>query len=308
MMPGMDGTEATRIIREIGTDYAKTIPVIALTADAIIGNSKLFLSRGFQAFLTKPIDIMLLDSVITRWVRNKDLEKELKEKSPELFTGKVSPDNTRPQEEKDSNAVNSNSERYTSLVEASKGIAGFDITIGLELVDNDIESWLEVIRSFVHHTPLLLDSIHEVTAETLPEYTITVHGIKGSCYSLGARTMGEKAEDLEHKGRAGDLEFVRKNNTDFIAQTEKLVNDFKDLIRTAEKEDSRALKPAPDRDLLVKILDAAAHYDMEGLEEFIAKLEQYRYEKDDDLVPWLREQSNCSEFLAIQDRLAKTLK
>jgi signal transduction histidine kinase/DNA-binding NarL/FixJ family response regulator len=301
MMPGMDGTEATRIIREeIGTDYAKNIPVIALTADAIIGNDKLFLSRGFQAFLTKPIDIMLLDSVITRWVRDRDLEKELKEKD--------SPDNTGPREEKDSNTAHPDSERYELLIEAAKTIPGFDITMGLELVDNDIESWLEVIRSFVSHTPLLLGSLHDVNPETLPGYTITVHGIKGSCYSLGARTVGEKAEDLEHKGRAGDLEFVRKNNSDFIAQAKKLVNDFKILINIAEKEKTCGLKPAPDKEVLAKILSAAARYDMQSLEEFITDLEQYSYETDNDLVPWLRDQGNRSEFIAIQERLAKMLK
>jgi CheY-like chemotaxis protein len=43
MMPEMDGFEAVRIIREeIGTEYAKKIPIIALTANAIIGNEDLF--------------------------------------------------------------------------------------------------------------------------------------------------------------------------------------------------------------------------------------------------------------------------
>ncbi|MDR0881702.1 MAG: response regulator [Candidatus Adiutrix sp.] len=78
MMPGMDGLEATRIIREeIGTDYARTVPIIALTANAIVGNEDMFLQKGFQAFLPKPIDILRLDVIINRWVRDKELEKKL---------------------------------------------------------------------------------------------------------------------------------------------------------------------------------------------------------------------------------------
>ncbi|GHS96272.1 hypothetical protein FACS1894108_00620 [Planctomycetales bacterium] len=78
MMPGMDGVEATRIIRrEIGTDYAKNIPIIVLTANAIAGNEEMFLRSGFSAFLAKPIDIMQLDMVINRWVRDPELEREL---------------------------------------------------------------------------------------------------------------------------------------------------------------------------------------------------------------------------------------
>jgi signal transduction histidine kinase len=43
MMPGIDGLETTRIIREeIGTEYARTVPIIALTANAIVGNEEMF--------------------------------------------------------------------------------------------------------------------------------------------------------------------------------------------------------------------------------------------------------------------------
>jgi CheY-like chemotaxis protein len=70
MMPGMDGLEATRIIREeIGTLYAKTVPIIALTAAEVDGEGDLFLQNGFNAFLSKPIDITRLDEEINRWVR-----------------------------------------------------------------------------------------------------------------------------------------------------------------------------------------------------------------------------------------------
>jgi signal transduction histidine kinase/CheY-like chemotaxis protein len=71
MMPGMDGIEAARIIREeIGTLYAKTVPVIALTAAEVDSKEELFLQNGFNTFLLKPIDIVSLDSVINRWVRD----------------------------------------------------------------------------------------------------------------------------------------------------------------------------------------------------------------------------------------------
>ena len=77
MMPEMDGIEATRIIREeIGTEYAENIPVIALTANAIVGNEDMFLSRGFQGFISKPIDMAKLDAVLRRWVRDRSREPE----------------------------------------------------------------------------------------------------------------------------------------------------------------------------------------------------------------------------------------
>ena len=74
MMPEMDGMEATRQIRALGTDYAQTMPIIALTANVTAGNEQMFLNNGFQAFLPKPIDLMALDSVVQRWVRDKSRE------------------------------------------------------------------------------------------------------------------------------------------------------------------------------------------------------------------------------------------
>ncbi|MDR1947976.1 MAG: response regulator [Spirochaetaceae bacterium] len=69
MMPGIDGIETVRIIRdEIESDYIKTIPVIALTANAIAGNDKMFLENGFQGFLSKPIDTIKLDAILRTWL------------------------------------------------------------------------------------------------------------------------------------------------------------------------------------------------------------------------------------------------
>ncbi|MDR2899390.1 MAG: response regulator [Clostridiales bacterium] len=68
MMPGMDGIEALKLIREIGSDYSKTIPVIALTANALTGSEKQFLDSGFQGFLSKPIDMDKLGGILKKWV------------------------------------------------------------------------------------------------------------------------------------------------------------------------------------------------------------------------------------------------
>ncbi|MDR3123934.1 MAG: response regulator, partial [Treponema sp.] len=68
MMPGMDGIEAARIIRnEIGSDYARQVAMVALTANAISGMKEMFLNCGFTDFISKPIDIYHLDMLLNRW-------------------------------------------------------------------------------------------------------------------------------------------------------------------------------------------------------------------------------------------------
>jgi signal transduction histidine kinase len=71
MMPGLDGIETVHIIREeLGgeSEYARAVPIIALTANAIVGNEEMFIENGFQGLLAKPIDMRKLDEVLRKWV------------------------------------------------------------------------------------------------------------------------------------------------------------------------------------------------------------------------------------------------
>ena len=68
MMPGMDGVETTRAIREIGTQYAASVPIIALTANVFADKDNIFIDHGFQGYLSKPIDLHRLDEVLRAWL------------------------------------------------------------------------------------------------------------------------------------------------------------------------------------------------------------------------------------------------
>jgi len=67
MMPGMDGIEATKIIRSMGYDH----PIVALTANTFKGATEMFMSNGFSGFISKPIDLNQLNSYLLRFIRDK---------------------------------------------------------------------------------------------------------------------------------------------------------------------------------------------------------------------------------------------
>jgi len=71
MMPEMDGIEATKLIRE---KYAE-LPLIALTANAVSGTKEMFLSNGFDDFLSKPIDTIKLNAILGKWIPKEKQEK-----------------------------------------------------------------------------------------------------------------------------------------------------------------------------------------------------------------------------------------
>jgi len=67
MMPKMDGMETTKILRESGYTH----PIVALTANALIGQAKIFMENGFDDFISKPIDIRQLNTVLKKFIHHK---------------------------------------------------------------------------------------------------------------------------------------------------------------------------------------------------------------------------------------------
>jgi CheY-like chemotaxis protein len=68
MMPELDGIETTRIIR---TEYEKQVegtPIIALTANALVGAREEYLRNGFEDFLSKPFERWQIHKLLERWI------------------------------------------------------------------------------------------------------------------------------------------------------------------------------------------------------------------------------------------------
>ena len=76
MMPGMDGVEATHIIREMEEEYFKNVPIVALTANAVTGAREMFLREGFQDFVTKPIEMNAMERTLRKWIPDELIEHE----------------------------------------------------------------------------------------------------------------------------------------------------------------------------------------------------------------------------------------
>jgi HPt (histidine-containing phosphotransfer) domain-containing protein len=260
MMPGMDGIETAGKIRKLGTGNAETVPIIALTANAIAGSEEMFLSKGFAGFLSKPIDLIKLDAAIRRWVRDESMEFHIK---------------------------------------------GVDVNAGIERFGGDGDAYKQVLRSFAANTRELLGTIGEISREDLGGYAITVHGIKGSCRSICAETAGEMAMVLETAAKEDDFTTVTEKNPAFIQTVKKLLDDIDAVLETAARKNEQPAKPAPDQDLLDKILEGCKVFDMETVENSIKELERYSYESDGEIVPWLWENARQFNLNGIIEKLSE---
>jgi len=105
-------------------------------------------------------------------------------------------------------------------------IQGLDTAQGLALFGFDTELYLSVLRSYVENTPAIIDNLSYVTQDTLPDYAIKVHGLKGSSASIGAQKVYQKAAALECMAKSGDLPGVLDGNTACLEDAEQLVKDI----------------------------------------------------------------------------------
>jgi signal transduction histidine kinase/DNA-binding response OmpR family regulator/HPt (histidine-containing phosphotransfer) domain-containing protein len=281
MMPGMDGIETADRIRALGTEYAKEIPIIALTANAIQGTDKLFYAHDFQAFISKPIDVMELDSVLRKWVRDKTREDVPVSETP------------------DSGAPSPGKEEKKMVIE----IPGVDTKKGLSLYVGDTKIYLSLLRSYISNTPGVLEKLRLVSADNLPGYVITVHGLKGTSAGIGAEQIQAEAMELENLSRAGDLQGVLAKNGKLIADAQMVVANVTAWLEQNDIQEAKPRLKAPDRELLAKLRECCESYDIDGIEEVMSELEKADYEEDADLVKWIRGRIDISKMGEVAQRL-----
>jgi PAS domain S-box-containing protein len=296
MMPGLNGIETVEIIRkEIGSEYARTVPIVALTANAIVGNDKMFLENGFQAFLSKPIDVVKLDAVLRRFIRDKQSLETIQEAEKTLRDVKTGHDNDTI---------------LKHLLEKTR-ISGVDIAAGMKRFNNAPTVYMNVIKSFAQNTPKFLATLRSVTESTLSEYAVTVHGVKGSCYGICADETGRMAEALEIAAKSGDFARVMAGNGTFVGKIEELLLQFEALSSSAdevskETDSDKSILPSPDRSLLKKMLKASQEYDINAMQDIMEYLEHNQYEFGGELIAWLKEQLVNFGYDEISERLKKT--
>ncbi len=205
-MPEMDGFEVTRRIRS-GTAGAldPTVPIIALTANAMHGDREICLQAGMDDHVPKPVDSRLLGEAITRW----------------LGAGSATPmaEASSVRSAAAAAAAAATARSTTLSVESGNpgGEAGgevvgmvFDRENFLRRVMGDEELATMVLNGFREDLPRLLGAL-ETALETgdLSKATLQAHTIKGSAANVGAEALRGVAGRMEEDGRRGDLGAMR---------------------------------------------------------------------------------------------------
>jgi hypothetical protein len=114
--------------------------------------------------------------------------------------------------------------------EGGSPIEGIDFKEGVKRMGNREAAYIRVLTSFSVNMPALLAKVRNFRGDMLQDYTITVHGIKGSSYGICANEIGRQAEALEMAAKNSDFETIIEKNDGFILQMEKLIAEISKYI------------------------------------------------------------------------------
>ena len=192
MMPGVDGVETLRRIREINYGEYQDLPVIALTANTVSGAREMFRNEGFTEFVPKPIERAVLERVLRRVLPKSYIQ----------YGAEPVAEDSQPVEEE----VPFNP--FDVLAEV-----GINAQLGLDYCCGDENFYLEMLRMFHGQSDAKkkeISSLYE--AENWPDYAVKVHALKSTSLTIGAEELSEFAKALERAGKKEDIAYIRENH------------------------------------------------------------------------------------------------
>ncbi|MCL2757348.1 MAG: ATP-binding protein [Coriobacteriia bacterium] len=235
MMPKMDGVEATQILRGLG--YTK--PIVALTANAVTGQSDMFLSNGFDDFISKPIDIRQLNAVLNRLVRDKQAPELV-----ETLRNRLKPPTNGSSEEEAEPALNP---RFA------------------EIFARDANKSLAAICSITENDNAFADK------DELRTYSIHVHGMKSALANVGKMELSAVALKLEMAARDGNTEVLIAETPAFVDALKTLVDSL--MPKEASSDDAaEEADPSFVQEKLLVIRAACEELDERTAENTVAEL------------------------------------
>ena len=162
MMPEMDGIQTLAKIKQ-SENQCTSVPVIALTANAIVGAKEEYINAGFSDYLSKPIEGMELEKMLMKYL---------------------------PQDK-------------ISLSKASDVKPYINTELGLQYCMNSMEFYKEILEMYCDEYEDRAAKLTEaLKAEDWEIYTVTVHALKSTSLNIGGEQISKAAKELEAAGKA----------------------------------------------------------------------------------------------------------
>ncbi|MCL2577759.1 MAG: ATP-binding protein [Defluviitaleaceae bacterium] len=253
MMPGMDGIETTKQLRELGYNG----PIVALTANALKGQADIFMQNGFNDFISKPIDIRQLDIVLNKFVRVKEGTKTIE----------TAPIQTE----------------MPPIIAMLKKIDGFNVDDALTTMGGQYDVYESTVRLTARLLPSTIEKIDKYLAEDdIARFTTEVHGLRGVFNNIGATTIGSAAARLENAALDGQKDFCCENYPPFKEMLTIFLNQYNEVISSGSINEKEKIEKDVLQEALKTAKTAVEDYDAMQALGILKPLTNYSYNDDID--------------------------
>jgi PAS domain S-box-containing protein len=268
MMPGMDGIEATGIIRSLGYNQ----PIVALTANAVAGQAEIFLGTGFDDFISKPIDVRQLNNVLNKLIRDKQL--------PEVLEA----------------ARRQAAEKKETLTESTKE-RSVDPQFA-KIFLKDANKSFAILKK--------IEKTGTYKEEDLRTYTIHVHGMKSALANIGKMDLSAVAMKLESSARDGNTQTLTSETSAFLSSLSEVIKELAPKDDPENGDDTVDSDPEFLRKKLIAIKAACEEYDESEAGKIITGLKAKTWSKSTiEILDFIAEQLFISGFDEVIDMIDK---
>lgn len=247
MMPEMDGIETLANLKLLTNNLNKDVPVIALTANAISGAKAMYLEKGFNDYLSKPIDYKKLEELLIKY-----LPKELIK------------------------LVDASKEETTDTEKPVLWDSVTGLDIGEAMKHNpDKESFNEMVKMYYDSIESKANLLEELEKkEDIENYTINVHALKSSSKLIGATVVSELAANLEALGKEKNIEEIHKENDLLLS----IYRKYRKFLKVYVGEDDNK-KEEVNKEILINKLslvsDYISNFDLDNADKVMKELDKF---------------------------------
>lgn len=268
MMPVMDGIETTECIRAMDDEYDKSVPIIALSANALMDAREKFKAAGMDDFVAKPIEMKEICSKIKRWLprglivhgcafQKRGADAEIPDTPKGELSGEVlltGADETEP---------------------AEFGLGNIDPKEGIRCCGTE-KLWQELLGDFYKLIDTKATKLEQCVADGLiRDYTIEVHALKNTARMIGDTQLSEWFHRMEDCGNANDIDTIREETPKLLAA----YRSYKPILKPFAQSQNEAKEECTNSQLceILQVLhDAADAFDLDGADAAMKKLDSCR--------------------------------
>ncbi len=278
-MPGMDGIEAFHNMKKITDGLNYNTPVIALTANAVLGARKMYIDEGFNDYISKPVDTVRLEQILLEYL------------PPELILRgeDIKPDNDITKEQQTPNrpaqseVIEISEEPDQTEESPYKNIEGIDYDAAVTNCGTE-ETFVQALEIFYNTLDKKADDIEKFEREKdIKNYTVLVHALKSAARLVGALDLSANAKYLEECGDKNDIGEIESKTPALLMQYRGYKDVLAKVFGKEEEEDlsKPEISPADLKELYSMIKGFAANFDLDNIDKMIEETKNYRIPKDE---------------------------